>query len=443
MERVTFTNAGVVHTLDRTTVQQSLSGRRPTSSTQYWVEVDGVRWAVKEAFGIALGISPSRFNSVTARTYLGRLGFELGKGSMGLETSARRKHAHTTPRSQAAAPRPVDGPPADVVLIGCVKSKRDHGAPARDLYTSDYFAKMRRHAEASGKPWFILSALHGAVSPDEGLEPYDCYLATMPTSYRREWGAKVAEQLQGTLGSLERMVFQTHAGSAYVSAVAPELEARGAVVVDPLHGLTMGQRLAWYLHRPGSAAPEPVVRGEAVAHLSDPDQAMTVSEFLSLGRAAMSRPGMYSWWADERGAHDLADGLGLPLAPGLVYVGQAGATRSGGSESSNTLWGRVVTMHLGGKARFSTLRLSLGSTLAAASGTTKIDEDALTRWMGEHLHVAVLAMDDRNLIDDIETSVLKALDPPLNLRKCPTTPIRSRLTQLRRLSSGGPENDSQ
>src|SRR5699024_9558468 len=76
---------------------------------------------------------------------------------------------------------------ADVVLVGCVKSKRASGAPAKDLYTSGYFAKMRAYAESTGKPWFILSAEHGLVAPDQWLEPYDCYLPNESPAYRREW----------------------------------------------------------------------------------------------------------------------------------------------------------------------------------------------------------------------------------------------------------------
>lgn len=48
--------------------------------------------------------------------------------------------------------------PADVVLVGCVKRKLSHPAPARDLYTSPLFAKGRAYAEASGAAWFVLSA---------------------------------------------------------------------------------------------------------------------------------------------------------------------------------------------------------------------------------------------------------------------------------------------
>lgn len=42
--------------------------------------------------------------------------------------------------------------PADVVLVGCVKSKRPHGAAAKDLYTSDYFSKMRSTPRARVDP---------------------------------------------------------------------------------------------------------------------------------------------------------------------------------------------------------------------------------------------------------------------------------------------------
>jgi hypothetical protein len=63
-----------------------------------------------------------------------------------------------------------------VLLLGCVKLKREHRAPAKDLYRSPLWVRRRAFAQASGHPWLILSAKHGLVDPDTRLEPYDLAL---------------------------------------------------------------------------------------------------------------------------------------------------------------------------------------------------------------------------------------------------------------------------
>lgn len=74
----------------------------------------------------------------------------------------------------------------------------------------------------------------------------------------------------------------------------------------------------------------------------------------------------------------------------IVDVVEPGATRvRSGRKSSNTLWGRIRSMHLGGRHEFSTFRLSLGSVLAAARREPAIDEARLTAWMHQHLRVVV------------------------------------------------------
>jgi hypothetical protein len=55
-------------------------------------------------------------------------------------------------------------------------------APAGDLYVSSLFMGRRRFVEASCDRWFILSALHGGVDPDEVIEPYDESLVASRTA---------------------------------------------------------------------------------------------------------------------------------------------------------------------------------------------------------------------------------------------------------------------
>jgi hypothetical protein len=56
----------------------------------------------------------------------------------------------------------------------------------------------------------------------------------------------------------------------------------------------------------------------------------------------LAKPGLYSWWIDDAGAADLSRGLGHLVAPGLIYAGQAGATKEpSGKTSGATLALRV------------------------------------------------------------------------------------------------------
>lgn len=345
--------------------------------------------------------------------------------------------AAPTPLARSADPVP------DLVLVGCVKKKLDVPAPARELYTSPLFRKERAYAEQAGVPWFVLSAEHGLVDPDEVLAPYDLRLSTTSRDYRRAWGARVVERLGEVVGSVSGKTVEVHAGSAYTDSIRDLLIREGATVVEPLAGLPMGARLAWY----GRAAAEtPLAEAPSVTPdsnvielltmltmLTEVNEAVTPEEFLASGGDGLRSPGLYSWWVDVQGAANLSRGLGQLVRPGLIYAGLAGATRSrSGRKSKNTLWGRIKTMHLGGRHEFSTFRLSLGSVLAKALGEDEIDEAALTAWMHEHLRLVAVPVADADTLGHVETDVLAELNPPLNLDKVKRDPLRAQLSALRK-----------
>jgi hypothetical protein len=420
-----FTLAGKSFELTSDDVRGRLADHHPDSIDQYWVEIDGTRWPVKQVMSIATGLARTEFQSQNSRRLLSKLGFTIGKGNA--KFSPEPKSAAFNPVGKRRTAPAVLGA-VDVVLVGCVKSKRSQGAPAKDLYTSDYFFKMRAYAEQSGKPCFILSAEHGLVDPEVWLEPYDCYLPEMSREYRREWGQKVAKQLEAAIGSIDGVVIDIHAGAAYVDSVRTAVEPQGARVVAQLEGLSIGHRKSWYLQHDGAAGGSSTVIGL----LREWESARSLSDIMASGGAGLRAPGMYSWWIDEVGAEDLSKGLGHEVQVGLVYAGLAGATRSGGSTSSNTLWGRIATMHLGKRNEFSTLRRSLGSILAEAKNQRVIDEVQLTAWMHAHLRVIPIPVADADTLDALETVILTELDPPLNLAKVPKTPLRARLSELRK-----------
>jgi hypothetical protein len=349
-------------------------------------------------------------------------------------------------QSPSAAPFPSH-PPAeslgapDILLIGCVKQKLGVPAPARDLYTSPLFRKGRRYAEATGAPWFVLSAEHGLVAPGEVLAPYDRRLSKSDLEYRQAWGVRVVEQLVAAAGPLSGKSIEVHAGAAYVEPLRQHLVAAGATITEPLAGLKLGPRLAWYgrvtdphdTPEPSApSGPTPEV-SELVARLTDESIALSPATFLATGGDGLRVPGLYSWWVDSSGALDLGRGLGTTVDPGLIYAGLAGATRSrSGRKSKNTLWGRIKTMHLGGRHEFSTFRLSLGSVLAEADGRHEIDESRLTDWMHDHLRLIPVPVSDADTLGEVETAVLTALDPPLNLDKVGRNRLRRRLSELRK-----------
>lgn len=183
-------------------------------------------------------------------------------------------------RDRALGVEPPPSPPsphrdsdmaADVLLVGCVKTKASEARPARDLYTSPLFEKRRDYAESSGVPWVVLSAEYGAVDPDEVIEPYDRFLEDQPAAYKREWAQDVIEQLEALHGPLDDKVFELHASRAYGDPLEPLLRRRGATLLRPLDGLTFGQHLQWY---PSDTPERPAARwppSQRVSRASGPN----------------------------------------------------------------------------------------------------------------------------------------------------------------------------
>jgi hypothetical protein len=130
-----------------------------------------------------------------------------------------------------------------VVLISCVKSKLSHSAPARALYTSAWFRKVRDIVEASGARWFVLSSRYGLVAPDAEIAPYDYTLNTVGVDERKGWATNVLDKLLPELASEMRVVM--FAGRRYREFLVEPLRQRGIEVEVPMAKLTRGEQLAW------------------------------------------------------------------------------------------------------------------------------------------------------------------------------------------------------
>lgn len=143
---------------------------------------------------------------------------------------------------------------ADVVLVGCTKTKRTLAATARDLYDpSDLFARRRHYAETSGLPWGILSAYHGAIAPDVLIAPYDYTIAQRlrPDNDPRGWAIASIQscyRLAGLTPGIDPIVIEIHAGIDYVRALALALPAFSKPIElrHPVAGMMIGEQKAHY-----------------------------------------------------------------------------------------------------------------------------------------------------------------------------------------------------
>lgn len=121
------------------------------------------------------------------------------------------------------------------VLVQCTNSKRDETVAAKDIYDeSAYFCKMRAYAEATGDSWFILSAKHGLVDPEEIVKPYD-EIGLDPIQ---------CELIAMRLNQRDIDTVEVIAGKKYTDPLTPELESYGIEVIELCRGLGIGERMA-------------------------------------------------------------------------------------------------------------------------------------------------------------------------------------------------------
>lgn len=218
----------------------------------------------------------------------GRIRFGRSPAQRGRPPGGSQQTPQVATVTAAPARRPVEEAPPEsegVILVGCVSQKIDVPAPAKDLYASDLWAKRRSYAEASGRPWFVLSAKHGVLHPDQVIEPYDVSLASASRSTLREWSDRVAPRLVELAQALGVRVLEVHAGDSYTPpALVQRLADAGIAVERPLAGLRIGEQKAWYLDRQpdGPIRTTPSVLSPPVA---DADTEKIVAQLLAFDAA--------------------------------------------------------------------------------------------------------------------------------------------------------------
>ncbi|MET1155545.1 DUF6884 domain-containing protein [Arthrobacter sp.] len=139
----------------------------------------------------------------------------------------------------------------------CAARKLDRPAPARELYVSQLFEKASAYAKATRDRWYILSAKHGLIHPDEVIEPYDVRLGTNHRTATpiHTWAAGVRDQLADELDGLQNVKLIALAGEQYRTA----LNGVPWPSEVPMKGLGIGHQLGWLPGKLSAAAklPEP------------------------------------------------------------------------------------------------------------------------------------------------------------------------------------------
>jgi hypothetical protein len=131
-----------------------------------------------------------------------------------------------------------------ICLIACASQKQAVAAPAHHLYQSQLFRKSVGWMRCqSFNEWFILSAKHGLVMPDQILKPYDLTLNAMSVDARRKWAKNVLNDLMTLLPEPASVTFL--AGAKYREFLINPLREKDHIVHIPLQGLRIGKQLQW------------------------------------------------------------------------------------------------------------------------------------------------------------------------------------------------------
>lgn len=130
-----------------------------------------------------------------------------------------------------------------VGLVGCASTKLQRSAPARELYVSQLFKKASAYADLTCDRWYILSANHGLVHPDQVLDPYDVKLGANTRGQEpiHNWADRVRTQLAAELAEIPGVTLVALAGAQYQTVLRP---CQWPFEI-PMKGLGIGQQLGY------------------------------------------------------------------------------------------------------------------------------------------------------------------------------------------------------
>lgn len=363
---------------------------------------------------------------------------------------------------------------ADVLLLASDGERVLVPAPAREIYRDEGFQRARLRAQNRGTTWFVLSSEHGLLEPGEWVSPDFRSLGELTPQFRHVWAQWVLARLESLDEPVAGRRVHVVAPEAFVGPLAAVLQDAGAEVTvggaEPVSDTPAA--------RPENTRPAeqeapvarplvedrpaerkvvggvdaPVVRGLPLSPLVDPrpstadepgfdeeEVAAVVAHLSDAGIAIAPQhldglhdvSGLFAWHVDLDGARTLNRSLMLPVGPGVLHVGHAGATGRR-ADAVSSLRHLVQDVQLRGRTRLSTFRTSLATALHDTLSLRSLDDPRLVDWMEEHLTVVTWPTPERAGIHALAHHVVEAIEPPLNVDHLRAAEMRHRLGELRR-----------
>lgn len=130
-----------------------------------------------------------------------------------------------------------------IALVACVSKKKNYVDKAENLYDSVWFRKASEYAKRKVESWFILSAKHGVLNPEDEIAPYTQTLKEMKKDYKLKWAERVKNQLDKIISQGDTVIIL--AGNEYRKLLLDFFNEKGCKVEIPLKGLRIGEQLNW------------------------------------------------------------------------------------------------------------------------------------------------------------------------------------------------------
>lgn len=178
---------------------------------------------------------------------LRRAGEAAAEKGLNIPRCLPRRWSHTCAPASDKVDIPIGAGRRSVGLVGCVKQKATGAMKARDLYISTLFRGRQAYVESSCDEWWILSAGHGLVHPDQVISPYDVTLKNASRADRRAWTQRVLLALDQQVRLGRGTIVEIHAGADYREfGLLDGLRARGCETSIPTLGMPIGSQLQFY-----------------------------------------------------------------------------------------------------------------------------------------------------------------------------------------------------
>lgn len=216
-----ITLAGRPYELTPELIRARSRDRTPEEIQEYWVEIDGVRWPVKQVIALATGAKRSEFQSQDSRRWLQNLGFSLGAGSSTLTGTAHPVRSSGRQRQVAVQ----DLPELESLSVALSLTWRLAGAVTLDSAGAPLFPTL------PSKPGLYR---YDFGTDDAGVRTYyigeSQDLARRARNYR---GAKTDRSTQRTSRRIHLEVIEhLMLGGSIDFAIATEVRVAGDVAVD-------------------------------------------------------------------------------------------------------------------------------------------------------------------------------------------------------------------